>query len=88
MKVKYQKRFLKELAKVPSRTRTKIEKFVFEDVPGMNSLDESGKAEQMRGYPSFYKVRFGSYRLGIQIENDTIVFQRILHRKDIYRYFP
>ncbi len=47
-----------------------------------------GIVEQMKGYPSYYKVRFGSYRIGIKIENDTIILERALHRKDIYRYFP
>jgi mRNA-degrading endonuclease RelE of RelBE toxin-antitoxin system len=33
MIVEYRKRFLKELSKIPSKTRLKIEKFVFEDLP-------------------------------------------------------
>ncbi len=62
MKVKYQKRFLKELARIPSKRREQIEKFVFEEIPEMDSIFESGKVEQMTGYPGFYKVRFGNYR--------------------------
>ena len=38
MKVEYRKRFLKELAKIPSEIRLKIEKFVFEDLPKANSI--------------------------------------------------
>jgi mRNA interferase RelE/StbE len=54
----------------------------------MKSVFEAGKIEQLKGYPSFYKVRFGSYRIGIKIENDVIILERALHRKEIYRFFP
>ena len=88
MIVEYRKRFLKELSKIPSQTRLKIEKFVFEELPKANSIYEVGIIEQMKGYPSFYKVRFGSYRIGLKMEEGRAVFERALHRGDIYRYFP
>lgn len=88
MKSEYRKRFLKELAKIPTPTRSKIENFVFEKVPKLNSIHESGKIEKMRGYTDFYKIRFGVYRVGVKLDNDTIIFERVLHRKEIYRQFP
>lgn len=88
MKVAYQKRFLADLSKLPATVRKGIEKFVFEEVPALKSLGESGKIEQMKGYKHYYKARFGSYRVGLKFEADTVSFQRVLHRRDIYRYFP
>ncbi len=88
MNVKYRKRFLKELAVIPSGIRREIEKFVFEDLPRIRSLSESGRVERMKGYPSYFKVRFGDYRIGIKARKDTVILERALHRKDIYRYFP
>jgi mRNA interferase RelE/StbE len=88
MIVEYRKRFLKELSKIPTETRLRIEKFVFEFLPKADSIHEVGVIEQMKGYPSFYKVRFGSYRIGLKIEKGKAVFERALHRRDIYRYFP
>jgi mRNA interferase RelE/StbE len=88
MIVEYRKRFLKELSKIPSKTRLKIEKFVFQDLPKANSIYEVGVIEQMKGYRSYYKVRFGSYRIGLKIEKEKAVFERALHRRDIYRFFP
>jgi mRNA interferase RelE/StbE len=61
---------------------------VFEKLPKVNSIFELGIVEQMRGYPTYYKVRFGSYRIGLRMENDKIILERALHRKDIYRHFP
>ena len=85
MKVDYRKKFLKELSKIPSGTRLKIERFVFEELPKASSIFELGIVEQMKGYPSYYKVRFGSYRIGLKIANDTAILEKALHRKDIYR---
>jgi mRNA interferase RelE/StbE len=86
--VEYRKRFLKELAKIPSVERKQIEQFVFDELPSLELIAKSGKIERMKGYPSCYKVRFGDYRIGLRLEGNTIVFERVLHRKDIYRYFP
>ena len=88
MIVEYRKRFLKELSKIPSETRLRIEKFVFEDLPNANSISEVGVIEQMKGYRSYCKVRFGSYRIGLKIEKEKAVFERALHRRDIYKFFP
>ncbi len=88
MNVQYRKRFLKELSKIPSETRQRIEKFVFEDLPETNFISNLGVIEQMKGYRSYYKVRFGSYRIGLKIDHENIILERVLHRRDIYRYFP
>lgn len=65
-----------------------MENFAFEELPKADSLLELGTIEKMKGYPSFYKIRFGSYRIGLKIEEDKVILERALHRKDIYRYFP
>ncbi len=88
MKIEYRKRFLKELSKIPSQIRSRMEHFVFEDLPQANSIFELGTVEQMKGFPFYYKVRFSSYRIGLKVENGTVILERALHRKDIYRYFP
>jgi len=88
MKIHYRKSFLKEPSKIPSEIRSRIEDFVFEELPKVRSISDVRIVEQMKGYPSYYKVRFGSYRIGVKMENDTVVLERALHRKDIYRYFP
>jgi mRNA interferase RelE/StbE len=88
MKIDYRKRFLKELSKIPTEIRSSIESFVFKELPKANSIFELGSVEKMKGYPSYYKIRFGSYRIGLRIKNDKVILERALHRKDIYRYFP
>jgi len=88
MRIVYRKRFLKELSKIPTETRLRVEQFVFKELLEANSMFELGKVEKMKGFPSYYKIRFGSYRIGLRIKDDTVILERALHRKDIYRYFP
>jgi len=88
MKVEYRKRFLKELALLPQNQRKEVEKFVFEILPEATTLSSVGKVEKMKGYHQFYKVRFGDYRLGLQLIDKLLVVERIAHRKDIYNIFP
>jgi mRNA interferase RelE/StbE len=88
MIVEYRKRFLKELAKLPSEIRQKIEKFVFEDLPKANSIYEVGVIEQMKGYRFYYKIRFDSYRIGLRAEKERAILEWVLHRRDIYKFYP
>lgn len=88
MKVKYGKKFLKQLAAVPSDIRLKIESFVFEELVSTSSIYEMGKVEKMKGYDGFYKVRFGNYRLGLVIENEIVAVKIVMHRREIYKFFP
>ena len=43
---------------------------------------------KLSGHDAYYRIRVGDYRIGVEVAEDVIIFVRILHRKDIYRYFP
>ncbi len=43
----------------------------------------------MEGFKTFYRIRLGDYRVGVELEADLMVrFIIIAHRKEIYRFFP
>ncbi len=88
LKVLYQKKFLKDLSDIPEGLRHELEEFVFQILPGCNTLGESGKFEKMTGYDNCYKARFGQYRIGAIFTNNVVELKRVLHRKEIYRFFP
>jgi mRNA interferase RelE/StbE len=50
----------------------------------------SGKTVKLSGYQTFYKIRVGDFRIGLHINDKEhlVEFQRVLHRRDIYRKFP
>ncbi len=88
MRVEYRKKFLKQLADLPASVRGKVERFVFEDLSSANSAFELGKIEKIQGYDGFYKARFGDYRLGLLIKDDVVIVAAVMHRKEIYKFFP
>ena len=88
MKALYNKKFLTDLARIPVSHRVIIESFVFEELPKAKAPSELRKIEKMRGYKNSYKARFGDYRVGFRLTHDSIVCERVLHRKEIYRFFP
>lgn len=36
----------------------------------------------------YYHIRVGDYWIGLSGGENVLVFARVLHRKEIYRYFP
>jgi mRNA-degrading endonuclease RelE of RelBE toxin-antitoxin system len=57
-------------------------------LPAANSLREIADVKPMTGYPNRYRIRIGSYRVGIELQGNTIEMMRVLHRREFYRYFP
>ncbi len=88
MIVQYRKKFLKDLASIPSKDRKEIEKFIFNEIQMYSDIYDEKQFEKMVGYDGYYKARFGNYRIGVKYLNNTLTFERVLHRKEIYRFFP
>ncbi|RYE21230.1 MAG: type II toxin-antitoxin system RelE/ParE family toxin [Sphingobacteriaceae bacterium] len=88
MQVIYNKKFLKDLASVPSKQRIKVEKLVFQEILIFNTLSEIKNLKKLQGYELYYRIRTGDYRIGLKFENEVLILERILHRKDIYNLFP
>ncbi len=84
----YNKKFLKDLAKIPSNERRSIEKFVFKEFPQVDLFSSVNKIKKLKGNKDCFKARFGDYRIGIRVNDDEVVFERVLHRKEIHRFFP
>jgi mRNA interferase RelE/StbE len=49
------------------------------DIPGLKKLRAEGAC---------YRIRVGDYRLGLSVEQEVVIFVRVLHRREVYRYFP
>lgn len=73
---------------MPDKQRKKVERFVFEEASEYKSIIHIPGLEKLKGHKTYYKIRFGNYRAGIKYEDDVLHFERILHRRDIYKYYP
>ena len=88
LQIRINKTFLKELAVLPTKQRKTIEQFVFREIIQYKHYTDIPNLKKLKGYKQFYRIRFGNYRAGIKIENGVFTFERLLHRKDIYKYYP
>ncbi len=89
LQISYTKTFLKDLSKVqPPKRRKQIEFFVFETLPAIITLENSGNVEKLSGFDNYYKIRFGDYRIGLMKNGNNIEIIRVLNRKEIYKFFP
>jgi len=80
--------FLNDLVKVPVERRKKIEKFIFKEVKEYNNINNIPNIKKLKGYTNYYRIRFGDYRAGLSFNHNTLVFERLLNRKDIYKFYP
>jgi mRNA interferase RelE/StbE len=88
LKVKYRESFLKDLHKIKSKEMlARIEASILQ-IEATSSIEELHNLKKLRGGSSYYRARIGDYRVGIVMEGGSATLVRVLHRKDIYRYFP
>jgi mRNA interferase RelE/StbE len=88
MQVEFRPLFVRDLRAFKDRKlRQRIEAIIME-VEAANSLAELRNIKVIQGSPNFYRLKVGDYRLGIYLQEDVVAFVRVLHRKEIYRYFP
>lgn len=87
MKYIVKKKFLKDLQPLPKEVKKAVAKF-FEHIEKTKTFDEIHNIEKLTGYKEFYRYRIGHYRCGFSFRDEQITFLRVLHRSEIYKYFP
>ncbi|HET8754110.1 MAG TPA: type II toxin-antitoxin system RelE/ParE family toxin, partial [Salinimicrobium sp.] len=80
--------FSKSIDKIKNRKiLSKIESIILacensEDIKNIPNI------KKLVGFKDYYRIKSGNYRIGVEIEKNTIRFITVLHRKDIYQRFP
>jgi len=90
MKIDFTNLFFKDYNKIQSdNVKDKI-KYIIQSLMDTNSLYSSKefKVKKIQGYKKYYRIKIGNYRLGLKKEENKIIIMRVMHRKDIYKYFP
>lgn len=88
MEVVYNKSFLKVVKKIRDEKLLNTTETAILEIEKAKSITEISNLKKMTGYETFYRVRIGNYRLGIEIENNIVHIVEFQHRKDIYNLFP
>jgi mRNA interferase RelE/StbE len=81
MRILLTKQADKYFEKCPANLRDRLEKAI------IGLLDGEGDIKPLLGYPGFFRLRVGSYRIlfSYEINPDTLVIQKIGSRGDVYK---
>ena len=89
MEVQYRQSFLRDLKKLKGQSvYDRVYELVFATLPEIDTLRDVTNVKAMRGYSNYYRIRVGSYRVGIEVQGNNVEVMRVLHRREFYRYFP
>lgn len=88
MKTAFRETFARDLKGVRDKNLLQRVKESIEAVERADSLNALPNLKKLKGAKNYFRLKIGDYRIGIALENDTVVFVRFLDRKDIYKYFP
>lgn len=79
--------FARDAKKLSKDSQLKLRAILLE-VESVENLSQIANLKKMTGYKNAYRIRMGDYRIGFYVDSDTLIISRILHRKEIYDYFP
>jgi mRNA interferase RelE/StbE len=88
MEVKIERSFQKDLQKINKTLINNKIKTLIENCIDASDIKEISGVRKLVGFKNQYRIRMGHYRIGFVLIDEAIIFVRILHRKDIYKFFP
>ena len=88
MKVLFEKSFGRDLKKIRDKRLLKQVQETIDQIKVAASIGDVSNVKKMQGFDTYYRIRVGEYRIGIEILEGQVIFVCFLNRKDIYRYFP
>jgi mRNA interferase RelE/StbE len=86
--VAFEASFARDLKRIRNKALLRQVQQIIAQVKAAPMLSDIHSLKKMQGYETLYRIRLGDYRIGIEVVGERVIFVRMLHRKDIYRYFP
>ena len=88
MIVEATRRFRRDIRGIGSaQLRRRLDQVIQELIEADNITEVTG-VRRLRAEGLHYRIRIGSYRLGVTMDGETAVLRRFLPRGEIYRNFP
>ncbi len=88
MQVLFTKTFHKEISKLRDKKLAHTIEAIIVEVKSVKHLTDISGLKKLTGYKNAYRIRIGDYRIGLVLENNTLIFSAFNNRKEIYKYFP
>ncbi len=96
MHLLFERTFAKDVQHLTDRqTKEKVAALLkaLEQQPDFEAVvAQVSNVKKLQGYRNYYRIRLGDFRLGFALDEmpdgPTLRLLRLLHRREIYRYFP
>jgi len=89
VKVEFKKSFAKDLKRHNDNKKLMRQLMqVILSIENATHLDQIRNLKKLKASGPYWRIRVGFFRIGLKLTNNTIIFVRFLHRREIYRYFP
>jgi len=88
MKIKFKKSFLKDIEKIKDKNIKRRILKIIEEVKSAEKFKDIKNIKKLRVSENYYRISISDYRIGLICISNLLIFVRVLHRKDIYKYFP
>lgn len=89
MNVEFTRRFQKDFYHLSKNNNlAKLLDTVIENVVNASKTSDIKNLKKLQGFKIYYRIRVGTFRIGVKIEKDTVIFAAFDNRKDIYKKFP
>lgn len=88
MKIKYEASFERDLKNIKEKKLLQRLKSTINEIKEASDPSSIKNLRKLSGYETYYRIRIGDYRVGLEIIQDEVILTRVLHRKDVYKYFP
>ena len=83
MRLKFEASFLRDVKNIPEKfIREKVEA-VIEEVEKAGDLSSIKNIKKLKGGKIYYRIRLGEFRIGFRFTEGTVIFDRILNRKEM-----
>ena len=83
-----QKAFFRDIKKIRTPVLKEAVERIIETVAKVPSKKDIPELKKLKSYKIHYRIKVGTYRIGVTIVGDVVTFCRFLPRKDFYKYFP
>ncbi len=89
MNLEFRKSFARDLKKKSKEPNLRMRvREIIQEVDNAEGINKIKNHKKLKAEGNYYRIRSGNYSIGLTIEADTACFIRMLHRNEIYRYFP
>jgi mRNA interferase RelE/StbE len=88
MKTAFKTSFVRDLKKIRNQQLYTLVTSSIEAAEKCQNIFDIPNIKQIKGAKNHFRIRIGSYRIGLDLEDNKLYFVRCLPRKDIYKLFP